>query len=319
MMKERKLLRVSIVLILTFLLLIACGNAWQKHYDLGMKYLSDGNSEEAIIEFEAAIEIDDMKPDTYIGLAEVYIQQGDFKKAIEILEAGYEKTQNTSLLDKLKETNRNNLNDEEWSLLRTVYDSMKTEAYDEICALNEQQKVSALLVKLQDQCFDGKDIIKYISGPAIKSILLPTGGVGIYYGDLDEGKAAGNGCCLSGQVTIASGYHLYIGEWQNDLPNGSGKDMTFSPGRDGSDSFIRTVSGTFSNDKYDGEMKEEVTEKDSDYTWEYHCKEGKIILDDRWENESGVYALYPKNEKGILGRRIYRQDNVYAVYSSVYH
>ena len=97
-------LKISSVL-LSLVLLTACGNAWQKHYDLGMKYLSDGNYEEAIIEFEAAIEIDDKNPDTYIGLAEVYIQQGDLKKAIEILEAGYEKTQqDDSIKKKLKET-----------------------------------------------------------------------------------------------------------------------------------------------------------------------------------------------------------------------
>ena len=85
------------------LLLTACGNTWQKHYDLGMKYLNDGNYEEAIIEFEAAIEIDETKADAYIGLAEVYIEQGDLQKAIEILEEGYEKTKADSISAKLDE------------------------------------------------------------------------------------------------------------------------------------------------------------------------------------------------------------------------
>ena len=52
-----------ITLLLTVLLLpslVACGakNAWQEQYDLGMRYLNDGNYEEAIIAFTAAIEID---------------------------------------------------------------------------------------------------------------------------------------------------------------------------------------------------------------------------------------------------------------------
>ena len=49
-------------LLAVLLLLTACGQtaeaAWQEQYDLGMKYLSEGNYEEAIIAFTAAIEID---------------------------------------------------------------------------------------------------------------------------------------------------------------------------------------------------------------------------------------------------------------------
>ena len=96
-------LKTSIFLIWIMLLLTACSSEWQQHYDLGMKYLSDGNYEEAIIEFEAAIEIDDMRSDTYIGLAEVYIEQGDLQKAIEILEKGYEKTKADAISAKLDE------------------------------------------------------------------------------------------------------------------------------------------------------------------------------------------------------------------------
>ena len=51
------------------LLLTACGpsGTWNEHYDLGIKYLSDGNYKEAVIEFEAAIKIDDKKPEAYIA------------------------------------------------------------------------------------------------------------------------------------------------------------------------------------------------------------------------------------------------------------
>ena len=101
-MRTRKALYMTLTIAL-MLLLAACGNTWQKHYDLGMKYLNDGNYEEAIIEFEAAIEIDGSKADAYIGLAEVYIEQGDLQKAIEILEKGYEKTKADAISAKLDE------------------------------------------------------------------------------------------------------------------------------------------------------------------------------------------------------------------------
>ena len=102
MKNKVKFKNVAIIVLLIFCL-TACSNQWQKHYDLGMKYLNDGNYEEAIIEFEAAIEIDDMRSDTYIGLAEVYIEQGDLQKAIEILEKGYEKTKADAISAKLDE------------------------------------------------------------------------------------------------------------------------------------------------------------------------------------------------------------------------
>ena len=51
----------SLLLALTLTLaLAACGGkgGWQEQYDLGQKYLTDGNYEEAILAFTAAIEID---------------------------------------------------------------------------------------------------------------------------------------------------------------------------------------------------------------------------------------------------------------------
>ena len=61
---------------------------WQEQYDLGVKYLSEGNYQEAIIAFTAAIEIDPKRPDAYTGLADAYIAQGDIAAAIGILRQG---------------------------------------------------------------------------------------------------------------------------------------------------------------------------------------------------------------------------------------
>ena len=49
----KKLMRIAIIFVL---LLTACGKAeltWDEHYDLGMRYLSEGNYEEAILSFTA--------------------------------------------------------------------------------------------------------------------------------------------------------------------------------------------------------------------------------------------------------------------------
>ena len=78
-----------------FILLLAvglsgCADKWQTQYDLGVKYLSEGNYEEAVIAFTAAIEIDEKKPEAYISLAEAYQAQEDWENARDALQQGQE-------------------------------------------------------------------------------------------------------------------------------------------------------------------------------------------------------------------------------------
>lgn len=85
-------------LLLSFCLVLglcACAGSattWQEQYDLGVKYLSESNYEEAIIAFTAAIDIDPKRADSYIGLADAYMAQEDFRAALEILQQGFEQT-----------------------------------------------------------------------------------------------------------------------------------------------------------------------------------------------------------------------------------
>ena len=99
-----------ILIAATVLSLCACGAqkadvadvpTWQEQYDLGVRYLSDGNYEEAIIAFMAAIEIDPKQPDAYLKAAETYEVMGDMEAALAILQRGVEATQSESLREQL--------------------------------------------------------------------------------------------------------------------------------------------------------------------------------------------------------------------------
>lgn len=122
-------------LLTLFIVIILCAcvktqPTWQEQYDLGVRYLSEGNYKEAIIAFTAAIEIepnqakayvgrgdayiksgetkenlslaqmdyeqaielDETSADAYLGLADVYIRQGDYEKALEVLQQGRRNT-----------------------------------------------------------------------------------------------------------------------------------------------------------------------------------------------------------------------------------
>lgn len=87
---------IAIVLSLVFIL-TGCGETqigptWQEQYDLGVRYLSEGNYEEAIIAFTAAIEIEPKRPEAYIGLSDAYTGLGDTDAARQALEDGFAAT-----------------------------------------------------------------------------------------------------------------------------------------------------------------------------------------------------------------------------------
>ena len=75
-----------ILIIALVLGLCACGQStettWKEQHDLGVRYLSEGNYEEAIIAFTAAIEIDPKHPESYVGRGRAYLKIGETEENI---------------------------------------------------------------------------------------------------------------------------------------------------------------------------------------------------------------------------------------------
>lgn len=155
-----------LALVLTLLVSVsACGKAqptWQEQYDLGVRYLSEGNYEEAVIAFTAAIEIepnqarayvgrgdayiksgeteenlslaqmdyeqaielDETSADAYLGLADVYIRQGDYDKALKVLKEALAKIDSDqSIADKIAEMEGGEITDSSGNVRRmNAYD-----------------------------------------------------------------------------------------------------------------------------------------------------------------------------------------------------
>ena len=86
------------VLLLLLIFLTACGNSkYQSAFDNGMKYLNEGDYEQAIVCFTEAISIDPKKTDAYNmrGTAYVYMHQyedavDDFSEVVRIDENAYD-------------------------------------------------------------------------------------------------------------------------------------------------------------------------------------------------------------------------------------
>ena len=64
---------------------------WQEQYDLGVRYLEDGDYEEAIIAFTAAIEIDPKRAEAYVGRGDAYVLSGETEDNLSVAKADYEK------------------------------------------------------------------------------------------------------------------------------------------------------------------------------------------------------------------------------------
>ncbi len=134
-----------VLILLSILMFTGCKNVsedWRTQYDLGMRYLEEGDYEQAVIAFTASIETDPRQPEVYtargdaymlgawpedyillamadyetaleldegfvqayLKLADVCIGQGDYEKALELLQKGLEKTgQNEEIAEKLSE------------------------------------------------------------------------------------------------------------------------------------------------------------------------------------------------------------------------
>lgn len=98
---------IAVVMIISAVLLISFGSvgseAPMSAFETAQQYLLEHNYEQAIIEFEKALELDPMNVEARLGLAQAYQSIGDAAKAAEVLQSGYELTGDERLNDMLKE------------------------------------------------------------------------------------------------------------------------------------------------------------------------------------------------------------------------
>ena len=140
-MERMKRLAGFILALALVLGLTACGAKarWQEQYDLGVRYLSEGNYEEAVLAFTAAIEIDSRDAlaylgrgnasfwsdtegaeadfrkaveldstltEAYLGLAELYVWRNDYEAVVEMLRQGLAAASGAGLVERKTADNR---------------------------------------------------------------------------------------------------------------------------------------------------------------------------------------------------------------------
>ena len=97
----------AVVCIAVATVIFVTGNSAERklaeQLDLAEGYLSELDYENAIVAYEAAIEIDPGCRDAYLGLADIYIEQEEYEEAAKILEEGLAQTDSRAILRKLEE------------------------------------------------------------------------------------------------------------------------------------------------------------------------------------------------------------------------
>ena len=97
---------VVIVCIVIVCVFIATGSDQRKLdslLDMGDKYLSELDYEQAIVAYEAAIAIDPKCEEAYLALAEAHLQMGNYEAAVDVLGQGIGETNSAKLIARLEE------------------------------------------------------------------------------------------------------------------------------------------------------------------------------------------------------------------------
>ena len=105
---------------------------WQTQYDLGVRYLSEGNYQEAILAFTAAIEIEPMYAESYLGRAQAYDNLNDSKAIADYLEAiRLDKKMLDAYKGLLSLYKRCGMDEAYYNLLRKAFDATGDESFFE--------------------------------------------------------------------------------------------------------------------------------------------------------------------------------------------
>lgn len=173
-----------IYLILGLFLLFGCeagqnaASTWQEQYDLGMRYLSEGNYEEAIIAFTAAIEIDPKRAEAYSGMADVYEAQGDIESLRAILEQGIDATEDDALEERWRE-----LESQQSAEDVTVTEDPAIQYYDD-GAVIQLSEMEVQLLETEGATIDNLTaVIEIYLGPVSGTVMSHLS----FYGDWSDG------------------------------------------------------------------------------------------------------------------------------------
>lgn len=246
-MKNIKFLLALVVLVG----LTACGPGqklptWQEQYDLGVRYLSEGNYEEAIIAFTAAIEIDPNEVTSYLSLSDAYESAGDFEKAEEVLKRGYQLTRAEILEQaRIRKVANRSISDEQKAVLNELLT---------LFSRGDIQGIADLIVQNNHQSKAETGNFNFIARDIYEKIL---NGEALAF-DGEKFQVNWDGSAL----VIVHPRLLYYGELKHGIPNGDGIMFNAHTWHEDGNVDITVLKGTWSDGYVIGEaILNDITSK----------------------------------------------------------
>lgn len=312
----------NFALILTLMLgLVSCGRSveaqWQEQYDLGVRYLSDGNYEEAIIAFTAAIDIDPKRIESYVSMAEAYQQQGEYDLAHEILMRGYEETKSERLqnmLDAIVANTVLNSNQELQESIEHLYQSLENddvpaaaEEFEKWIRLNgddpyftdENKKID---ISYPGLIFDGE---KFYAEKEYKGVgLLFDTFAKVYYGEQNNGTPDGNGILLATNTWFPDGgiqFYAQSGTWVQGLSVGRAEIMDSVTSKHSQEDFWGwRISCTYDNQEVmeTADVTQICVIDGEEHECSFHVEHGNLLANE-WSRDRITCQLHDNCSIGV--------------------
>ncbi len=266
-MKAAKLIKRCLLFLTIVCLLAGCQKKMtvQDYLDLGKKYLTEANYEEAIVAFTKAIEVEPKAMKAYEGLTNAYIKTENYEKAQEVLQSGisvYEGLAENEKTDefkqiyeellKLEEKIRQYLDAESSSDVKENGSEILAEtdpgdAEQERLVAEAKEKYGSILEQVISEINsqaptdthyftdDFKSFVKGLEKPLIwqqengnyLGLYVGTDGdIYVYLGEMDNGIRSGYGSWYEEYTEEdATGAGVFYGNWMEDYPNGPGTEI----------------------------------------------------------------------------------------------
>ncbi|PNV59465.1 hypothetical protein C0033_23745 [Clostridium sp. chh4-2] len=253
---------------------------WQSQFELGAKYLLEGNYEEAIIVFSLAIEIDPKKTEAYMERAKAYIGSAElsaeqkeifYEKALADLEKAKElgnKKAETEI-EKLKLLiGENGNNKKSLDLLKEIYPYFLETDLENLQRLMRQDRYMEMSAAIDDAFI-------YYDEDGVNGLAVYPDNF-YYFGQWENGMRSGYGIWVKAVFgdNDTRDIYLYSGEWTEDSPNGAGRiletrDTNKAAAGNGRRTAVRVErDGTFTNSSFEGSFDVKWTMNDgSTITW----------------------------------------------------